>query len=375
MYTSNITTIKDVGEFDKQYLSLRKEGFIWAVYLLANEADSADIYRRLIDDWTSIDAITGTDIVMVIANDTPALFDRRLKRVSSFNDSQQSRNIANANTTLSELATRHFGLSIMQWPCLVFVNLKDRNAQRIIVPLRSDTRMYDVMKYIMYRIKDLSKNLTTYINNLESFQNEQMYDDLTTKFRNAVLENNLCDDSIDTLLTDTRNSYNYRHLEQILQELHYRKIWLYGDSKKVSILSRMKSCQEKYPDFDARYTQYKAIQERILTINNMIVDIIHNIDVANCKEDAEKYALEILEHINEFDSPDAQLQESVSQLIAEMKKSISAQEVKEITLLNWKSAFQKLEALTTKIESNYAYRAFGVLSSFQTIIQLFSLII
>lgn len=235
--------------------------------------------------------------------------------------------------------------------------------------------MYDVMKYIVYRVKDLNKNLTTYTNDLELFENEQMYDELTARFRTAVIENNLCDDYIDNLIMNINDSYSFQELEQMLEELHSRKIWLYGDSKRSSIISRIKICRNRYQNFDERFEEYKSISERINVISDDIANVIQNIDVTNCSKDAMDYASQILENIGELDSLDAQLQATISELRSEMQNNINTHEIKEATLTKWKATCVKIEDITSKIEGNYAYRAFGILSSFQSIIQLLKLVL
>ncbi len=290
MYVENTSLTRDI-DFERQYLHLHNKGFLWAVYLLATQSDSEAIYEQLYQDWSSLDTITGEDIAIVMANlpsYLPTPFENKLHRLPILKSEQQERNITDANTIFSEKLAKQLDISAVQFPCLVFVNLLNSDAKPILVPLQSNTRLYPVMKYIIFRVKELSENLKEYTHKLKQFKSIHYYDDLVKRFKNAVAAEDLYSGNIDVLLQDINYDYTaFRTLQELLYELRRRNVPLLGDSLSEDIIMKLRKVQKRYPDFERRYQYYTELQARIKEINDTIADIIQNVDVANCAQDAE----------------------------------------------------------------------------------------
>ncbi len=268
MYVENTSLTRDI-DFERQYLHLHNKGFLWAVYLLATQSDSEAIYEQLYQDWASLDTITGEDIAIVMAHlpsYLPTPFENKLHRMPLLTSEQQERNI----------------------PCMVFVNLLNSDAKPILVPLQSNTRLYHVMKYILLRVRELSENLKEYAHKLKQFKPIHYYDNLVKRFKNAVAAEDLYSGNIDVLLQDNNYDYTaFRTLQELLYELRRRNVSLLGDSLSEDIIMKLRKVRERYPDFERRYQYYTELQSRINEINDTIADVIQNIDVTHCAQDAE----------------------------------------------------------------------------------------
>ena len=355
MYIANVVNYKDSDYLlDKHRAEMRKKGFVWRAYLLALSGESSELYEHIEEKWNDLDVITGEEIVFIFANDEAStlLHVGNETRRSSYSPRTSKYSIGENNAALIDHFKRVANISIDQLPCLVFDNLISDNREPIIIPLRNDSDVVSIMKYISIRTRDYLER----INNIREeiirggYRKIEYYNDMKKRFVRTCLESKLIDENeVYTNLLDFENNDN-PYAERRLQDM-----WLlvcdnsdrqiYGNYRK-GLIERVCSTKREIVNFNYRNKQFERMISDLDSLQDALSEVIKGIDTCRCSEDAFLYAKTQIEEL-ELVFHKYSIDENIGrEIIRDLRKNISFKNDKD-----YFSEYNKKEILNRIRES------------------------
>ena len=273
-------------------------------------------------------------------------------RRSSYSPRTSKYSIGENNAALIDHFKRVANISIDQLPCLVFDNLISDNREPIIIPLRNDSDVVSIMKYISIRTRDYLER----INNIREeiirggYRKIEYYNDMKKRFVRTCLESKLIDENeVYTNLLDFENNDN-PYAERRLQDM-----WLlvcdnsdrqiYGNYRK-GLIERVCSTKREIVNFNYRNKQFERMISDLDSLQDALSEVIKGIDTCRCSEDAFLYAKTQIEEL-ELVFHKYSIDENIGrEIIRDLRKNISFKNDKD-----YFSEYNKKEILNRIRES------------------------
>ena len=217
MYIANVVNYKDSDYLlDKHRAEMRKKGFIWRAYLLAFSGESSELYKHIEEKWNDLDVITGEEIVFIFANEAAStlLHLGNETRRAAHLPRESAYSIGENNSALIEHFKKVTNISIDQLPCLVFDNLISDNREPIFIPLRNDSDVVAIMKYISIRTRDCLDRINAIRNEIirGGYRKIEYYNDMKRRFVRTCLESHLVDEyEMYTNLLEFEDNDNFKN--------------------------------------------------------------------------------------------------------------------------------------------------------------------
>lgn len=306
MYTATFYEGKKLDYiFDRQKSEFRKKGFIWCVYFVAFKCEANKLYEEIRDKWSDLDAVTGKNIAFVIADDSASNIlhlGSEIERMR-YVPKHKEHSFAETNTIMTPIGMKVFGVSPEQIPCLVFCNLLNDNFSPIIIPVQNDSDLFSIFKYLSVRLKCYTDRLVEISRRISrGYRGIETYFDMVSRFlcvSNGYVNNG---ETAEQILNQLPNSYAERRLIEywnIVTQNSKEKIW--GNSKASSLAVKIINLRRKLgSSFEFKSDYYFQMMFDVKEIQNEIYDVVRNIDVLRCKQDALRYAFSQVEELKEI---------------------------------------------------------------------------
>lgn len=298
MYTAVFNDDKESNYvFDKQKSILRKKGFIWGAYFLAYKCEASCLYSDIERTWSDLDAITERMIAFVIADESAStiLHIRNEITRKKYCPRGEGHSFSETNTIMTPMGMDVFGLKHEQIPCLVFKNLLNDKLQPIIIPLSIDSDIFLIMKYISIRTRDCNSVLNEYTQIIaRGYRQIETYCNMVERFINTTIGLEVDGYSAKRIIEDLPNDYAAARLcsmWKIVTEDGHKKIW--ENSQRSSLAHKIIELRWKIDkSYGKKMSTYKKIMSEVECVHKEIYNVVSELDIEKCKEDAIKYALE-----------------------------------------------------------------------------------
>lgn len=292
-------------DFDKQRRVLRKKGFVWCAYFLAYKNKSEVLYKQIEDAWTDLDTCTDESIAFLISMESESLYEKFIKKIkhTEYLPIDRKHTIAETNTLILSKAKKIFNIREEQVPCLLFFNLLETSNVPIVVPLAEDSKIFEIMQYIMIKTRVYQEQLNRRVNEIKRMGLRRIENYLYMKkiLLDISRDNGLDIEFIECTLRELPNSYAEKRLidywEMNKEIIRKGKGGNYYDSKLIEKIIDVRI--KIGPNFRAKKRKYDEIYKSIEYINNCIRNIVENIDTSRCKEDVICYTKEYIKELEQ----------------------------------------------------------------------------
>ena len=296
MYTATFNEGREANYiFDKQKSLFRKKGFTWCVYFVALKCEANNLYEEIREKWSDLDAVTGKDIAFVIADDSSSTIlhlGNEIERMQ-YVPRGKGHSFAETNTIMAPMGMEVFGVSYDQIPCLVFRNLLNDSFRPIIIPVRDDSDLFSIFKYLSIRCNyytDSLKEITRRIS--RGYRGIETYLDMVNRFINVSNGYVYKGEHAEQILNRLPNSYAEQRLIEYWDVVAQRKKAIWGNSQISSLADKIIKLRRELGDaYEGKKEEYLYMISEAEMIQNELYEVVKNIDVSRCKEDALEYAL------------------------------------------------------------------------------------
>lgn len=176
---------------------------------------------------------------------------------------------------------------------MVFRNLLSDKFDPIIIPVCDDSDLFQIFKYLSIRCKCYIDRLNEISRKISrGYRGIEKYLDMVDRFisvSNGYVYNG---ESAEQIINQLPNSYAEQRLIEYWEIVGKRKTIIWCNSKRSSLADKIimlrRDIGNKYGIKKEAYL-YMISEARI--IQNEMYDVVRNIDVFRCKEDALEYAL------------------------------------------------------------------------------------
>ncbi|WP_022757474.1 hypothetical protein [Butyrivibrio fibrisolvens] len=301
MYLANVINGKKANYIlDKQRAEARQKGFIWRAYLLAYSSESAELYNNITQKWNELDAITGHSLAFFIANEDAATFMHMGSEMRHDRYCPRGiRSIAETNSAFIEMFKEEDCFEELNIPCLKIDNLIGDKDLFFTIKLKNDSDIVSIMKYISIRTSKYLKDAADIkkVIDEEHLRRLENYYNLRRTIIRVSVEAGECSTEVLSLFKEfeeTQNSYAEERLIKMWHQVvdSYHKA-IYRD-KNGSMIYKLIELRYTIPDFYVRFKRYEDLVNEMDFLIEDLNSSIRNIDVDNCKDDAIKYAKQLI---------------------------------------------------------------------------------